>query len=350
MRRWMSLGVGVCLVSVVLAEEERGLTLSGFVETSLTANVADPPAPRDNEGNPLPTNRFYPYFTQPRSFHIGTVHVAASGSKGKASYTLEFDAGTVAKINSGGLVDVQEAYITYDFGEVKLTAGKFVTFEGIEVIETPLNPVITHGFLYYLAEPVYHVGAYATIPLGEKFEARVGLVNGWDALHDDTADKTLLGRLSGNYGYLTWGLSGTYGKEGGPEPRLSLDLTGALNASDKLALNYQGNYGQENVENETAKWFGVGLQPVLALTEKLTLSARGELFKDDGPDDDGFRTETDQTLFTLTGCLGYRLAESTRVRGEVRWDRSDKSVFLDRNGQPTEKSQTVVSLQLTQMF
>lgn len=341
MRRWLSLGLGVCLVSAALAEEEKEWTISGFVETSVTANVANPVVSKDD-----PANIFYPYFTQPRSFHLGTVHVGVSGSKGKTSYTLEFDAGTVAKINSGGLVDVQEAYVTYDFGGVKLTAGKFVTFEGIEVIETPLNPVITHGFLYYLAEPVYHVGTYATIPLGEKFEARVGMVNGWDALHDDAGDKTLIGRLGGNYGYLTWGLSGTYGEEGGTEPRLSLDLTGVLNVSDKLTLSYQGNYGQENVKNETARWLGAGLQPVLALTDTLTLSARGELFKDDK----GFRTGTDQTLFALTGCLGYRLDEATRVRGEVRWDSSDKSVFLDHDGQPKKKSQIIVSLQLAQMF
>jgi len=342
--------VGLCLFfagSAVAHEEDDAdeLSVSGFIETSLTANLANPPTV-DSKGNPRAANAYFPYFGQPLSFHLGTVHVAASGSQGKASYTVEFDAGTVAKGNAGGnLVDLQEAYVTYDFGGAKVTAGKFVTFEGIEVVESPLNPVITHGLLFWLAEPVSHVGAYATIPIGRQFEARVGVVNGWDEWDDEATSKTILGRLSGNYGYLTWGLSGTYGKEsGGTDPRLSLDLTGVLTA-DRLTLNYQGNYGREMVDNEEMRWWGAGLQPVLALSEKVTLSARGELFKDDG----GFRSGADQTLLSATGCVAYALTKTTKARCEFRLDRSNKEVFVDGEGNPT-KSQRTVTVQLAQMF
>jgi hypothetical protein len=353
MSRCKSLVLGLCLCLVVSAvadeeaEDADELSVSGFIETSMTANLMNPPVPVDKGGNILPTNQYVPYFTQPLSFHIGTVHIAASGSKAAASYTLEVDAGTVAKGNSGGsLFDIQEAYINYDFGNVKVTAGKFATFEGIDLVETPLNPVITPGVLYWLAEPIFHVGTYATVPVGEKFEVRAGIVNGWDELHDDAANKSVIFRLGGNYGYLTWGLSGTYGKEyGGAEPRLSVDLTGVLTASDKLTLNYQGNYGQEKVGDATMKWTGAGLQPVFALSDRVSLSARGEFFKDDG----GFRSGTTQTLISATGCAAYALTETTKARCELRFDTSDQDVFYDANGDPAS-SQITATVQLAQMF
>ena len=48
--------------------------------------------------------------------------------------------------------------IDYVPGDLTLTGGKFVTYEGIEVIEGPVNPTLTRGFLFGLAEAIGHVG------------------------------------------------------------------------------------------------------------------------------------------------------------------------------------------------
>src|SRR5258708_16699814 len=86
-------------------------------------------------------------------------------------------------------------------GGFTFTAGKFATYEGIEVIEGPADPTITRGFLFWLAEPVTHVGAklhYTTGPV----DVGVGLVNGWDTNNtlfetgDNNNQKTLIWRAA----------------------------------------------------------------------------------------------------------------------------------------------------------
>ena len=98
-------------------------------------------------------------------------------------------------------------------GDFTLQAGKFVTLNGIEVVDGPLNPTITRGFLYNLAEPVTHTGAKVLYALGGGMaHIGVGLVNGWDLLYDNNNAKTFLfnadvapsstfhAQISGSYG------------------------------------------------------------------------------------------------------------------------------------------------------
>ncbi|MBM3213821.1 hypothetical protein FJZ36_02765 [Candidatus Poribacteria bacterium] len=353
-RSFVLIGIACCLLaSTAIADDAEmddgaadGLSVSGYVDTTFVANVANPPSVDDGAGGTLPANTYFPYYTDAMSFYLGAAHVVASGASGAASYTVEIDAGRIAEVNSGGsLFDIQEAYASYGFGSASVTVGKFVTFEGIDLIESPDNPVITHGLLYTYAEPIYHVGAFAAIPIGEQFEARAGVANGWDRLVSTEPHKTLLARLGGDYGYLSWGLSGTFGKEGGDSERLSIDFTGSADATDSLSIGFQGNYGAEDVADESVTWMGAGLQPVFALSDKVTLSARGEWFKDE----DGFRTGTAQTLISVSACGAYSLSDTTRLRVEARLDTSDEDVFIDADGLASS-SQMVGAVQFVQSF
>ncbi len=328
-------------VGMAAAGDNPGIEVEGFVESSYIFNLQTPP---DN------TNQYYPYLSQHNTFDFGSAHVAASGSMGDASFVLEVDGGQIAHVNGGGALDVQEAYASYSFDDsISLTAGKFVTFEGIDLIESPDNPVITHGLLYWLAEPLFHVGAYATLPIGDDLEVAVGVVNGWDEVRDSDESKTLIGRLGYSAEDLSAGVSGTFGKEGGSDSeRLSLDLTGAYAASDTLAINFQGNFGTEDLGTETVTWMGGGIQPVLDVSDDLTLSARGELFIDD----DGFRTGTGekQTFISVTGSVAHHLEENTSLRLEVRADiSSDNDLYVDSDGVATS-SQLTAAAQMIYRF
>ena len=57
---------------------------------------------------------------------------------------------------------MREAYAKWTPDKFTLMAGKFVTMMGIEVVDGPLNPTITRGFLYWLAELVRNTGARAS--------------------------------------------------------------------------------------------------------------------------------------------------------------------------------------------
>ena len=59
-------------------------------------------------------------------------------------------------------------------------AGKFVTFLGYEVIESPANPNFSRGLLFTNAIPLTHTGVYADYKFNDTFEAKFGVVDGWN--------------------------------------------------------------------------------------------------------------------------------------------------------------------------
>jgi hypothetical protein len=59
-------------------------------------------------------------------------------------------------------------------------AGKFVTFLGYEVIESPANPNFSRSLLFTNAIPLTHTGVYADYKFNDEVEAKLGVVDGWN--------------------------------------------------------------------------------------------------------------------------------------------------------------------------
>jgi hypothetical protein len=247
---------------------------------------------------------------------------------------IELDAGYDASKNtsfpfSSSLFDVQEAYLTYSSGIFSMTAGKFVTYEGIEVVEGPLNPTISRGFLFGLAEPVTHTGVKFHFTT-ETVDFGIGVVNGWDTITDNNNMKTIIFKLGlkPSDAFMV-AFSGTFGSEAAnisDEHRLSLDMTGAWTASDSFALWFQGNYGMDGIGgDEQYKWFGFGLQPTYT-SDAFSFGARAEIFSD--PDDVRVVSGVaDTTYFNVTLTPGFILAQGFKVRAELRADIATEDVL-----------------------
>ena len=340
-------------------------TISGFVEAAYHVSL-------DDSGNAgaLP---FRAYDTanglQLHSAHLQVKHQATEHVAGQ----IEFEAGSDAAVNNvthvagqtsptGQLFDVLEAFGTYSNSGITLTAGKFVTYEGIEVVPGPSNPTITRGFLYFLAEPITHVGAklhYATGPL----DVGVGLVNGWDThgtfyTSDNNNQKTIIFRAAATPSPMFFAaVSGTYGVEvpnANVHPRLSLDLTGAVIPNDMITINFQANYGSEKVVADTmgntvdASWLGFGIQPLIK-AGPLSLGARYEYFKDTkGSRTVGVGTlgNTDPSLMNFTITPGYTFDGAFTLRGEFRYDTASEQVFVNA----TQKHQSTVAISAHYVF
>jgi hypothetical protein len=284
------------------------------------------------------------------------------------SATIDIDAGSDAAFDNGSaasagrtLFDIQEAYAQLTESGLTLTVGKFATYEGIELIEGPTDPTLTRGLLYGFAEPITHVGAklhYTTA----MYDIGVGLVNGWDTngttgpgaaptgtaiwTADNNNNKTLIWRLGVTPDPIFWaGFSGTYGVEKpnqDTDPRLSLDLTGAVTPIPELAINFQGNYGSEKhdiasdpvgaptVLDKSASWWGLGLQPVLKIAAA-SIGARLEYFKDTN----GVRLPLSAVPNTSTGYLnatitpGYTFYNAFTMRAELRYDHASNPVLAN---------------------
>jgi hypothetical protein len=246
-------------------------------------------------------------------------------------------------------VDVREGYAKWTPGDFTLQAGKFVTLNGIEVVDGPLNPTLTRGFLFWLAEPVGHTGAKVNYALGGGVaHIGLGVANGWDRVIDNNNQKTLLFNADvAPSDKFHAQISGSWGAEQNNDDthhRTTVDLTGA-GILGPVTLNFQGLIGTESfpggAPNDT--WFGFGLQPVYAM-DAFSLGARIEYFNDKH----GSRIApgTDKvSLLNFTITPGYMLAKSFTLRAEFRIDAvlgakdatgaDAKNILNGKSSQPT---------------
>jgi hypothetical protein len=327
--------------------------INGFIDFTYNRNLS--------AGKRAMTNLHHSFDAQANSFLLNAAHLAATGASGdNLSYTVEVDMGTdAAATNSGGLgagdeMDLQEAYMVYRCPSSKLgfKAGKFASYQGIEVIESGANPTVTRGLLFGLAEAYTHTGIAATYQLSSAVDLNAGLINGWDLFVDNNTRPTGVFKLGYSGGdKLALTLSGYLGPEKAgntDDTRLSLDATGITKSVKKLDLWFQGNYGKEAkaaLDGGDAAWLGFGLQPLYHLSDTFCLGARYEYFKDS----DGARTGQVQALQNISVAPAYCLTKNLMSRAEVRMDMSDEKVFADSDGKPTD-GQLQVTAELIYSF
>jgi hypothetical protein len=250
---------------------------------------------------------------------------------------VELDAGSDAAITSGQTTytgsgpqyafDVQEAYAKYSKNGFSLVAGKFVTFEGIEVIEGPNNPTLTRGYLFGFAEPFTHIGFKAGYAFSDKVDLTVGIVNGWDQWIDNNDWKTIIFRLGLTPSDKFFaGLSGSIGSETADDknPRISVDFTGAYVSSESFTLNFQANFGTQKDAGvndmgavAAGTWFGIGLQPVYK-DGAFSFGSRVEWMMDKNGSRMALGPKGQYLNITLDP--GYTLAEHFTLRLEGRGD------------------------------
>jgi hypothetical protein len=333
-------------------------TITGFVEGAYERMLGSA-----HIGTPVATRAY----DTSNGFELHLAHLSVKHQLNENVFAvIAFNAGADANINHNPgyapgqqqtLFDVPEAYAVATGQGLTFTAGKFTTYEGIEVYQGPANPTVTRGFLYWLAEPVTHVGAklhYATGPL----DIGVGLVNGWDTNNalfetgDNNNKKTFIWRAAVTPSPMFFAaLSGTYGVEQADDSdaRLSVDLTGAVVPTDFLTVNFQGNVGSEKGvgtdPTKTSSWYGFGLQPVVK-SGAMSLGARFEYFKDKNSS----RTLVpgDPSLINLSIAPGYTIASAFTLRAELRYDHSSVA-FLSQAAEP-KKDQGTVAISAHYMF
>lgn len=326
------------------------MTVSGFVEASGQWNLNRP------ESN---VSVLRSYDGKADSLYLNAVHVAASAAPAEGlTVVAEIDAGTDASFNRNGNVnslqfDLQEGYVVYVHSDTALgiKAGKFATFMGIEVIEGPDNPTVTRGFLFGLAEPFTHTGAVVTWKCGA-FDVAAGVVNGWDLVTDNNSGKTVVGKAT--YGTDAYGA--TFSFLVGPERpdtnrsiRRAMDVTGFFRIGEHR-INVQALYGDDEVDAispRRIRWRGAGIQPVIVVTEDVSVGLRIEYLGDP----DGARTGVagGGSVTNVTVAPALKLSKALTVRAEGRIDFASKEIYEDKDGKPKD-TQVTLSLEVSVRF
>jgi len=113
-------------------------------------------------------------------FRIDTIYGADARELGDTGFGQA--GGAFALNNSSGFA-IEQALVKFRIpvgNGLDIYAGKFVTFLGYEVIESPANLNFSRGLLFTNAIPLTHTGVYADYKFNDTVEAKFGVVDGWN--------------------------------------------------------------------------------------------------------------------------------------------------------------------------
>ncbi len=197
---------------------QKGITLSGYVDTSYTeqfggkgeygANVVDgggnTSIPNSGTGPNNSHAALRQFDTSNNTFNINAVKIALEKAlPDKNEWAAGFRVDTIygedarylgdSAINGGsnsfdgGLnnsgIALEQALVKFRIpvgNGLDIYAGKFVTLLGYEVIESPANLNFSRGLLFTNLIPLTNTGVYADYKFNDTVEAKFGVVDGWN--------------------------------------------------------------------------------------------------------------------------------------------------------------------------
>ncbi|HKV39256.1 MAG TPA: porin, partial [Blastocatellia bacterium] len=226
--------------------------------------------------------------------------------------------------------NIEQAYVSYlaPVGKgLQLDFGKFVTWDGAEVIETKDNWNYSRSLLFALAIPYYHFGLRAVYPVSPKLTLSGYLVNGWNDVVANNHRKTFGFTAAWNP---TPKLSIVQNYTGGAtQPNDNKDVrhlydttvTYTVNPIISLMANY--DYGKDAVDGRGVHWQGVAGYFKAQVNKWWALIPRFEWYDDH----DGFTTGLAQTLKEITLTSEQKIYGNLLTRLEYRRDFSDENFF-----------------------
>lgn len=363
-----------------------GVHIHGLVDASYEKNLNNPGAGVPNKPG-LPSakvNSYHAFDTDPSGFELtqGNIHIDRTVDQG-VGFVTDLNFGKVAEVLSGSThysnsatppgvqeFDPTQVYLTYTApvgSGINLSAGKFVTLLGEEVIKTynNLNYNESNSYIFTLGIPFTHTGVRANYVFNEKAALTMGVNNGWDDPANVnsganvegelslTPDPSLTVLLNGTYGpdqlnhgnskrgavdpVVTWKTPVTglqligeylYAHEDGPVA-VSPFLTGVNAGPNPIAVFPFFSKGVQVIPHGV-DWQAFAGYGVYDWSDKLEFALRGEWFRDS----DGVRTGLRQTLYEGTFTTGYKIADGLTLRGEYRHDESNRKPFYTNHPTP----------------
>lgn len=365
-----AVGIGTAYADAPAPKWYDTIGLSGYLQSSYVGNLANSSSNPGNQGRQFDTNG--------NTFSLNTFLLQIAkpvGDSDHYGFTVRLRAGSDAAALPGSKGDlaVQEAYLTYAAtSKLSIIGGRFVTAEGVELVDTINNPNFSEGLLFTWLEPISHTGVKAVYTFNDKVNATLGVVNGWNVATDNNSQKTIIWQVATTPTKKTsWSFEGTYGNElAQPQvlaaadhaDRLSLDTVAGYNPTDKLSLNAQLNWGQQSNDPAvvtadggrtvgTTHWSGAGLWASYATTSKFTEIVRYEVLSDEnganvfpgGPftNEPSRGTSTNQTVQEFTLTHKTMLTANMGTRLEYRHDWSNEPSFVRSDGSNVRNQNTI---------
>jgi len=368
---------------------QKGITLSGYVDVSYTEQFAgrgqpflQPTAPAgtgaalaapQTTGYTGSTAKLRQFDNQADGFNVQAVKIALekalpTENTWAAGFRIDTIYGEDAKFlgdsaflngTASNNLALEQALVKFRIpvgNGLDIYAGKFVTFLGYEVIESPANPNFSRGLLFTNAIPLTHTGVYADYKFNDTFEAKFGVVDGWNnststpiPSGSDYAfgGKAITGQLNINAPGKNANITQSFIYSPNADPAAATpgaftgsaapttagvfvyDIWGNWNPTfDKdgnTTLGFNIDYGYDSYN-----WYGIALYAQYKLTKTITLAGRGEYLHSDanaGKFGEGGTFTTGgafvpgaQDDYSITGTVSFAVWDNLLTRAEYRLD------------------------------
>ena len=381
------------------APEPGKFSVSGYLDSYYFTNF-NKPASRDNMGISGVGRGFDRRVDQ---FQLGMVQTVMKYTNKKSEMIADLAYGPSAQYGNYGNVPnfgnaygyaigndtyssviIKQAYWKYNATDkLSFTMGQFGTHIGYELIEASLNYFYSINHTFNSGIPFYHTGLKSTYAFSDKVSLMLGVVNGFDYVHDNNRAKGLIGQLALapaenltmyiNYISSNEANSDATGKT--PKGNFTVyDINGVYTLSDKFYIGYWAMLGTQHGTlsspgtfvpadgdvDKTKKWWGANLYFVYNTSDLFSIGLRAEHFNND----EGARglrsfdsatdtwAGTSASTLTLTGS--FNLADGNLViKPELRADIFKKmsgaglessQQFQDSDGNYTKNSQTTLGV------
>ena len=254
------------------------------------------------------------------AFGVDLVQVGVSGSRGDVSYAAAINFGDLASAaddtESGDSAQLSIANLAYDAGGVTVTAGRFGTPIGYEVLEPWGNAHVSRSYGWQ-AQPINHDGVTVSTAVGGA-DVTLGAVNNFtvaDGSNDADDEMGFIAAIGTSLGDWSVNLSGIVTEESD-----TTDITMAnLILSGELAgmpLTVAVNYREDDAASKTE------MNGVAIYTGTSIGSADLDL-RLDFIDDEGITTSADTEVWAVTATASWALSDGVDFRLEYRHDDAD---------------------------
>jgi hypothetical protein len=338
-------------------DSTKTLTISGSVDGYYRHNFA-------NASDGINSNNRTSFTNSQGAFALGmaTIKADATALSGKITGTVDLGFGQRAeefsyyeKASGSSLALVKQMYLSYALSsKVKITAGKFATHVGYELMDAPLNRNYSMSYMFTNG-PFSHTGVKMDVTEGN-VGFMLGVANFIDQTISTSNVKSLIAQLSGGSAdgkfktYLNY--AGCFGSTAGLNPlglksfsQLDLVVTGVV--SDKFNLGFNATVQSRNQIQgsalEDGSWKGAALYLNVDPSAKVGLTLRSEYISDSKMIYFGTKN-----IFANTFSLNIKTGAFTLIP-ELRFE-SAQSGYYSKNDGSTSKSTATALLAAVYKF
>jgi hypothetical protein len=342
----------VSLINSSFAQDStKSLTISGSVDGYYRYNFSNAP-----DGG---TNNKTSFTNSQSAFALGmaTIKADATALSGKVTATADLGFGTRAEefsyyetASKSSLAMVKQLYVAYALSSnVKITAGKFATHVGYEVMDAPLNRNYSMSYMFTNG-PFSHTGVKLDVTAGP-IGFMAGVANFIDQTSSTTNVKTFIAQVSGGSkdgkfkAYLNY--AGFGGSNTGANPlslkslsQLDFVATGVVSSKFNIGFNatIQSRKQKLNADNNTpdGSWKAAAIYLNVDPSATVGLTLRSEYVSDSKIIFYGTKN-----IFANTLSLNYKVGPFTLIP-EIRIESANSNYFIKKDGTGSKSTATAL--------